>query len=185
LRFRSLFDRSRVENELEDELRDFLELEIRREIAAGSSPDEGRRTARSALHSTERLKEECRDARGTRWIEDSLTDLRFALPTMCKAAAFAGTVIAALAFCIGANPATFSVVDTVLFRPLPFPSQDRLVSVTEGIPSLGFPVMPFSAPDYLFVRANNRRFQRSGNPIRPNLTRSRGWGSRDVQKGRC
>lgn len=51
------------------------------------------------------------------------------------------------------------MVDTVLFRPLPFPNQHQLVSVTEGIPSLGFPVIPFSCPDYLFVAANNRSFE--------------------------
>jgi putative ABC transport system permease protein len=67
-----------------------------------------------------------------------------------------------LALCIGANTAIFSVVDTILFRPLPFPDQGRLVSVTEGVPGLGFPVMPFSCPDYLFVAANNRSFAATG-----------------------
>jgi putative ABC transport system permease protein len=100
--------------------------------------------------------------RADRWVENSLTDLRFAFRTIRKAPAFALTVVTALAFCIGANTAIFSVVDTELFRPLPFPNQDRLVSVTEGIPSLGFPVLPFSPPDYLFVSANNRSFEAMG-----------------------
>ena len=104
-----------------------------------------------SLGGTERLKEECRDARGVRWLEDTLSDVRFAVRTLRKAPVFTVTVIAALAFCIGVNTAIFSVVDTVLFRPLPFPNQDRLVAVTEGVPGLGFPVLPFSCPDYLFV----------------------------------
>ena len=87
-----------------------------------------------------------------------MNDLGFALRTLRKAPAFALTVIAALAFCIGLNTAIFSIVDTALFRPLPFPRQDRLVAVTEGVPGLGFPVLPFSPPDYLFVAANNRSF---------------------------
>src|SRR5690242_16333931 len=139
LRLRSLFYRSRVENDLEDELRDYLELETERLIAAGSPPDEARRLATSSLNGAERLKAECRDARGVRWLEEAIGDLQFALRTLRRAPVFSTTLIAALAFCIGANTAIFSVVDTVLFRPLPFPNQDRLVSVTEGIPSLGFP----------------------------------------------
>jgi predicted permease len=162
LRLRSLFYRSRVENDLEDELRDYLELETERLIAAGSPPDEARRLATSSLNGAERLKEECRDARGVRWLEEAIGDLQFALRTLRRAPVFSATLIAALAFCIGANTAIFSVVDTVLFRPLPFPNQDRLVSVTEGIPSLGFPVTPFSCADYLFVAANNRSFEATG-----------------------
>lgn len=162
LRVRTLFHRSQVEEDLTDELNDYLAREIEREIASGSSPEEARRMAVSSLRGTERLKEECRDALGLRWLEDSLQDLHFALRTMRRTPAFAGTVIAVLALCIGANTAIFSVVDTVLFRPLPFPHQDRLVSVTEGIPSEGFPVMPFSCPDYLFIAANNHSFASTG-----------------------
>lgn len=162
LRFRSLFHRSRAERDLDDELHDYLEREIEREIASGASFEQAKRHALSSLCGTERLKEECRDARKVRWLEDTLTDLRFAFRAFRKAPAFTLTVIAALAFCIGLNAAIFSVVDTVLFRPLIFPNQDRLVSATEGVPTLGFPVMPFSCSDYLFVAANNRSFAFTG-----------------------
>ena len=156
LRLRSLLSGSRVEGDLEDELHDYLQRETEREIVTGASPETARRLAMSNLHDLERVKEECRDARGVRWLEDTLSDVRFALRTLLKAPVFTVTVIAALAFCIGVNTAIFSIVDTVLFRPLPFPDQERLVAVTEGVPGLGFPVMPFSCPDYLFVAANNR-----------------------------
>jgi predicted permease len=158
LRFQSLFNRSRVETDLEDELCDYLDREIERAIASGSSPEEAKRHALSSLIGAERIKDECRDVRGVWWLEDSMSDIRFAVRTLRKAPVFTVTVIAALAFCIGVNTAIFSVVDTVLFRPLPFPGQERLVAVTEGVPGLGFPVMPFSCPDYLFVAASNRSF---------------------------
>lgn len=158
LRFQSLFNRSCVESDLEDELRDYLDHEIERGIATGVSPEEAKRLALNSLNGAERLKEECRDARGVRWLEDTFSDVRFAVRTLRKAPVFAATVIAALAFCIGVNTAIFSVVDTVLFRPLAFPDQERIVAVTEGVPGLGFPVLPFSPPDYLFVAANNRAF---------------------------
>lgn len=162
LRFRSLFKRARVERDLDDELRDYLEREIEREVAAGTSFEEARRHALSSLDGAERVKEECRDARGIRWLEETAGDFRFALRTLGKAPAFAITAIAALAFCIGLNSAIFSIVDTVLSRPLPFPDQERVVAATEGVPGLGFPVLPFSPPDYLFVAANNRSFAATG-----------------------
>jgi predicted permease len=162
LRFQALFDRSRVESDLEDELRDYLDREIEHEIATGASPEEARRVALSSLNGTDRLKEECRDARGVRGLEDTLSDVRFAVRTLRKAPVFSVTVITALALCIGVNTAIFSVVDTVLFRPLRFPDQKRLVAVTEGVPGLGFPVLPFSPPDYLFVAANNGSFAATG-----------------------
>jgi predicted permease len=162
LRFQALFHRVRVESDLEDELRDYLDREMERAMAAGTSREEARRLALSSLNGTERLKEECRDARGVRWLEDTLSDVRFAVRTLRKAPAFSATIVAALALCIGVNSAIFSVVDTVLFRPLPFPDQGRLVSVTEGVPGLGFPVLPFSCPDYLFVAKNNRSFAATG-----------------------
>jgi predicted permease len=162
LRFQSLFDCSRVESDLEDELRDYVNRETEREVAAGATPEEARRVALSSLGGMDRLKEECRDARGVRWLQDTLSDVRFAVRTLRKAPVFTLTVTAALAFCIGVNTAIFSVVDTVLFRPLPFPNQERLVAVTEGVPGLGFPILPFSCPDYLFVAANNRSFAAMG-----------------------
>lgn len=162
LRIRTLLHRSQVEEDLTDELNDYLAHEIEREIASGSSQEEARRRAISSLRGTERLKEECRDARGVRWLEEIAKNLHFALRTMRRAPVFAGTVIAVLALCIGANTAIFSVVDTVLFRPLPFPHQDRLVLLTEGIPSLGFAVMPFACADYLFLAVHNRAFEATG-----------------------
>ncbi len=158
LRLRSLLHPSRVESDLDDELRDYLHREIEQAVADGASPTEARRLATASLNGADRLKEECRDARGVRWLQETLTDIRFALRTLRKAPAFALIVIAALALCIGANTAIFSVVDTVLFRPLPFPAQEKLVAVTEGVPGLGFPVLPFACPDYLIVAANNTSF---------------------------
>lgn len=96
------------------------------------------------------------------WLEEIAYDFRFAFRTLRKAPLFTAVTVAALAFCLGLNGAIFSVVDTVLFRPLPFPDQARLVSVTEGVPGLGYPAMPFSCPDYLFVSANNRSFASTG-----------------------
>lgn len=63
LRLRSLFERSRVESELEDELADYLERETEEYVRRGVTPEEAKRLARMSVYGTERLKEECRDAR--------------------------------------------------------------------------------------------------------------------------
>lgn len=97
-------------------------------------------------------------------------DVRFALRTLRKSPAFSVTVTAALALCIAFNTAIFSVVDTVL-RPLPLPDQQRLVVLTEGVPGLGFPVMPVSCPDYLFIAAKNHSFAATGTYL-PGSTKS-------------
>ncbi len=87
-------------------------------------------------------------------------DLQFAFRTLRKTPLFTLAIVAALAFCIGLNAAIFSVVDTVLFRPLPFPHQDRLVSVTEGVPALGFLPCPFPA----LITCS---FRQTADPLRP------------------
>lgn len=162
IRLKSLVNRSRLEHDLSDELGDYIDREIEREMAAGWSPEEARKRALAAFGGLDRAKEECRDARGVRWVEDMIRDLRLAFRTLRKAPVFAAAVVAALSICIGFNAAIFAVVDAVLLRPLPFPEQDRLVSVTEGVPSLGYPVLPFSCPDYLSVVAMNRSFAAAG-----------------------
>ena len=153
---------TKLEQDLGRELQFHIGEKMSALKSAGLSEDETRQRMRQEFGGIEQIKEECRDVRGTRWLEETISDIRFAVRTLRKAPVFTGTVVAALAFCIGANTAIFSIVDTVLFRPLPFPNQSRLVSVTEGVPSLGFPVLPFSPPDYLFVAANNRSFAATG-----------------------
>ena len=77
-----LLDRGRSEAQLERELRFHLEQHTADLIAQGHDPDAARRAARMALGGPEQVKEQCRDARGARWLEDLLQDLRYALRTM-------------------------------------------------------------------------------------------------------
>lgn len=145
LRLRSLFQRSQVERDLEDEMRDYLARE--------------QEQGRGAPWGIEQAKEACRDARGVGWLEDALMDARFAVRALGRAPVFTLAAVAALALCIGANTAILTVVDAILFRPLPFPESERLVFATEGIPTLGYPSIPYSCPDYLFLRAHSRSFE--------------------------
>lgn len=87
-----------------------------------------------------------------------LNDLRYALRQLRKSPGFAALAICTLAIGIGASTAIYSIVDGVLLRSLPYQDPQRLVSVFESFPALGFDQAPFGAPDYTFVAGHNRSF---------------------------
>jgi predicted permease len=148
LRSRSLFNRSQVDADLNDELQDYLEHQTERFIASGCSPEEARLAAWRSAGGVEQVKEECRDARGTAWVENALQDVRYAWRTLKKNREFAFAAICTLALGIGANTAWFSVMNAVVIRPLPYRDPGRLVGVKEAILNTG-EIWSFSYPDYL------------------------------------
>jgi predicted permease len=124
-----LLGRGKMEEQLEKEMRFHLEQHASELIASGVSPAEARRRARTALGGPEQVKEECRDARGTRWLEDFWQDLRYASRTLGQRPGFAAVAILTLALGIGASTVMFTVVNGVLLRPLPYPQPDKLAAV--------------------------------------------------------
>jgi putative ABC transport system permease protein len=131
---RALFLRTAADRELNEEIRFHIDLEAKKNEQLGYSPEEARRIALSHFGGVQRVREEHRDVRRLEWLEDFVGDARFALRSLRRTPGLAGAAILTLALGIGANVAIFSAVNAVVLQPLPFPSPDRLVVITEENP---------------------------------------------------
>ena len=130
LRSRSLWRKSEVERELNDEMQFHLQAQVDENLALGMSPEDARLAALRSLGGSEQIKEQCRDARNVRFIEDFLHDLRFGFRMLWRSPGFSVMAILCLTLGIGANAAVFSWIEGVLLRPFPLVAgQNRLVAV--------------------------------------------------------
>ena len=121
-------------DELDEEPRFHVEQAAEARTAAGVATVEARRQALIEFGGVERVREQCYQQRPGWWMGTVAQDVRYALRGFRRNLVFTIAVIATLAVGIGATTAVFSVVDRILFRPLPYAQGDRLVSVGLGQP---------------------------------------------------
>ena len=153
-RWNALAHRAELERELDEELQSHLEMEIDHLMHQGLSTSEARLRARREFGSVGRYKDEARDARGLRSLEEFGRDLRVAARSLRRSPVFAAVAVVTLALGIGAATAVFSLVDGVLLRPLPYASPDRLVRLYER--NTTTERMPFAGANARDVQAATR-----------------------------
>jgi len=129
LRLRSLFRRSRIEDELDAELRYHLDQQARAFAAQGLSPADARHAALRAMGGVDQSKEACRDARRVAWIENLACDVRYAARVLRRSPGFTCVAILSLALGIGANTAIFQLLDAIRLRSLPVANPQELAEV--------------------------------------------------------
>ena len=154
---RNLLSPGRVERDLDDELRAYLGLLVEERRRAGMSPADARRAALVELRGLDQVKERVRDVRGGAVLEQTWRDARYALRMAARDRRFTGTAVLTLALGVGATTAMFSLVDTVVFRPLPYRESDRLVKIwaTEA----AAPVDNISLLEFKAIEEQNRVFE--------------------------
>lgn len=179
IRLRALFRRSIVETELNEELRFHFEHEVEKYERSGLPHEEAVRRARLAFGGHEQMKEDCREARGTSFVDNTVQDVHYGLRQLRSNPAFAIVIGLTLALSIGANSAIFSVIHGVLLKTLPYSEPDRLVRIF--LSNSTYPKFPLNPYDFRDFRTRSKSFDSmaaftrgdvqlsgSGTPIRLN-----------------
>jgi predicted permease len=156
---RNLFGRQRVERDLDDELRAYRELLTDEKRGAGMGAAEARRAASIEFGGMEQVKEQVRQVRSGRMLQELLQDLRYGMRMLRKNPAFTAVALLALALGIGANTAMFSVAYGLLLRPLPYGDADRVAVVYMRYLPRDFAFGTMCIRDYLMWKQNNRAFE--------------------------
>lgn len=160
-RIRSAFRGRQLDADLDEELKAHIDLAIAENLQKGMTAEEARTAALRAFGGVAQIREAYRVRRNLPWLTTLGRDLRYAVRILRKSPGFTAIVVLILALGIGSNTAIFTLVDTVLLRPLPFKDASRLVWATEHFPSNPGPADVVS-PDFMAWKDNNHVFEQVG-----------------------
>ena len=164
-RFRALFRRRSVEAELDEELRFHFENEVEKHKSRGVAPEEARRRARLSFGGHDQIMEDCREARGTSLLESCLHDLRYGLRFLGKNPGFSIIAALTLSLGVGASAIIYSLVDTILLRPLPYPNAGRVATLWQVAPAgsiFGTESIPWEPLEFRLLAKTSGAFQNLG-----------------------
>src|SRR5438034_3422314 len=131
LRLRALFQKPKLDWEMDEEMRSHIEMQTQENLDAGMSAEDARYAALRQFGWVESIKEKCRDQRGVGWIENLVQDIRYGARMLRKNPVSTVMAVLILALGIGANTAVFSVADKAILNPIPGTASERLVSLRE------------------------------------------------------
>jgi predicted permease len=161
LRLRSVFSRARVEQELDDEIRDHIDRRVAAEVVRGVAPDEARQAALRAFGGIEQSKEACREVRGVTLLDQTVQDLRFAVRHVARAPIASATMLGIFALGIGFSTALFVLVQSFVNGRVPGIPRDESVVRIRGIDRTrpgGAIGREFSYPEYREYAAQRTLF---------------------------
>ncbi|HEY0161621.1 MAG TPA: ABC transporter permease [Edaphobacter sp.] len=154
----AFFHKEPMDRELEEEIASHIAMATEENMRSGMSPEEARRSAMVKFGGVEQAKERQRESRGLPWVDTLLQDLRYTMRTLKRDRGFAAIAILILALGIGANVVVFSVVNTILLRPLPFYDPSRLVWIAPA-DAKGLSASTYSVDAYEDLRAMNKSYE--------------------------
>jgi len=157
--WRRLVGNRQLEQELDKELRFHIDQQSADNLRAGMSEQKARRSTRLAFGGLDQVKEDCRESRGTMWINSIVQDVRFTLRTLGRERTFTAVAVLILALGIGANIVVFSVVNTILLRPLPFHDAQQLAWITGNFGEGGLSDTAYRVDWWEAYKRNNQSMQ--------------------------
>jgi predicted permease len=158
-RFRAFFRTDQLDSEVKDEMAAHLEMAVEENLSRGMSAEEARRQALVRFGGVQQALERHRESRTLPWVDVLRQDLRFTFRMLRRDSGFAVVAALILALGIGANIAVFSVVNTILLRPLPFRDPQQLVRIVEKDPKAGESSKTYTADATQDFQQQNHSFQ--------------------------
>jgi predicted permease len=158
-RARAFFRKAPLDEDLDAEMASHLEMAVEENLRRGMDLEEARRRAMVRFGGVQQAREKQREARGLPFLDVLGQDMRYTIRTLGRDVGFTVVAVLILALGIGANVAVFSVVNTILLRPLPFPESQQLVWIAPPPEKCGLSCATYSADAYEEFKAQTKAYQ--------------------------